>query len=59
MDRHLIAYLILAAGLLALAALTVRAAGTRKGADEIVAADLSEAVLRSYPTKMGGVTGVP
>jgi hypothetical protein len=41
------------------AALTVRAAGTRKGADEIVAADLSEAVLRSYPAETGDVIGVP
>ena len=41
------------------AALTVRAAGTRKGADEMVAADLSEALLRSYPAEMGGVVSVP
>jgi len=41
------------------AALTVRAAGTRKGADEIVAADLSQAVLRSYPAEPGDVVGVP
>jgi hypothetical protein len=41
------------------AALTVRAAGTRKGADEIVAADLSEAVLRIYPAETGGVVSVP
>jgi len=41
------------------AALTVRAAGTRKGADHIVAADLSEAVLRSYPARIGDVIGVP
>lgn len=40
-------------------ALTVRAAGTRKGADEVVAADLSEAVLRSYPVEIGGVISVP
>ena len=41
------------------AAITIRTAGTRKGADEIVAADLSEAVLRSYPVDMGGVVSVP
>jgi hypothetical protein len=41
------------------AAVTVRAAGTRKGADERVASDLSEAVLRSYPARLGGVVGVP
>lgn len=38
---------------------TVRAAGTRKGADEAVAADLSQAVLRSYPAQPEGVVGVP
>ena len=41
------------------AALTVRAAGTRKGADEVVAADLSTAVLRSYPARPEGLIGVP
>ena len=41
------------------AAMTVRAAGTRKGADDMVAADLSEAVLRSYPATIGGVVSVP
>jgi hypothetical protein len=40
-------------------AITVRAAGTPKGADERVAADLSEAVLRSYPATAGEVVGVP
>ena len=41
------------------AAITVRAAGTRKGADEKVASDLSEAVLRSYPATIGGLVSVP
>ncbi|MEO9131462.1 MAG: hypothetical protein ABI240_09655 [Sphingomonas sp.] len=41
------------------AAVTVRAAGTRKGADEKVASDLSEAVLRTYPARVGDVVGVP
>ena len=41
------------------AAITVRAAGTRNGADERVAADLSEAVLRSYPATIVGVVSVP
>ena len=41
------------------AAMTVRAAGTRKGADDMVASDLSEAVLRSYPATIGGVVTVP
>jgi len=40
-------------------ALTVRPAGTRKGGDDIVAADLSEAVLRSYPAEVRDVIGVP
>lgn len=41
------------------AAVTVRAAGTRKGADDLVAADLSKAVLRLYPAEPEGVVGVP
>jgi len=41
------------------AAITVRGAGTRKGADERVASDLSEAVLRSYPAEAGDVVSVP
>ena len=41
------------------AAVTVRAAGTRKGADEAVAADLSAAILRGYPVAPEGVIGVP
>lgn len=41
------------------AAVTIRAAGTRKGADDMVASNLSEAVLRSYPARIGGVVGVP
>jgi hypothetical protein len=41
------------------AAVTVRAAGTRKGADDVVASDLSEALLRTYPGEPEGVVGVP
>lgn len=41
------------------AAVTVRAAGTRKGADEVVASNLSEAVLRSYPAEPAALIGVP
>jgi hypothetical protein len=41
------------------AAVTVRAAGTRKGADEVVGADLSTALLRAYPLKIEDVVGVP
>lgn len=41
------------------AATTVRAAGTRKGGDDAVASDLSEAVLRGYPAEPEGVVGVP
>jgi hypothetical protein len=41
------------------AAVTVRAAGTRKGAEGLVASDLSEAILRSYPAEPEGVAGVP
>jgi hypothetical protein len=40
-------------------AVTVRAAGTRTGADAPVAAALSEAVLRSYPAQPEDVVGVP
>ena len=41
------------------AAVTVRPAGTKKGADEVVANDLSQALLRSYPVIPEGVLGVP
>jgi len=41
------------------AAVTVRAGGTKKGADEVVAADLSNALLRSYPAVPEDVVGVP
>lgn len=41
------------------AAVTVRAAGTRTGADEAVATDLAQALLRSYPAEPKGVIGVP
>jgi hypothetical protein len=41
------------------AAVTVRAARTKKGADAPVAADLSSAVLRGYPVQPEGVVGVP
>jgi hypothetical protein len=41
------------------AAVTVRAAGTPKGADEKVASDLSEALFRSYPARGEGLIGVP
>lgn len=41
------------------AAVTVRAAGTRKGAEALVASDLSAALLRSYPAEPEGVVGVP
>jgi hypothetical protein len=40
-------------------AITVRPAGTATGRDEAVAADLSEAVLRSFPAQPGGVVTVP
>jgi len=40
-------------------AITVRAAGTRKGQDATVAADLSAALLRAYPAQPEGVIGVP
>lgn len=41
------------------AAITVRAAGTRKGEDAMVAADLSQALLRTYPAQPEDVIGVP
>ena len=41
------------------AAITVRAAGSRKGQDAAVASDLSAALLRDYPTQPEGVVGVP
>lgn len=40
-------------------AITVRAAGTRKGQDSTVASDLSAALLRAYPAQAEGVIGVP
>jgi hypothetical protein len=41
------------------AAVTVRAAGTRKGQDAAVASDLAQAILRNYPAQPEGVIGVP
>ena len=41
------------------AAVTVRAAGTRKGSAGTVASNLSEAVLQNYPAEPEGVVGVP
>ena len=41
------------------AAVTVRAARTKRGADGLVAADLSEAILRGYPAEPEDVVGVP
>ena len=41
------------------AAMTIRAVGTRKGTDDVIASDLSQAVLRSYPAAAEGVVGVP
>jgi len=41
------------------AAVTVRGAGTKKGTDEAVAADLSEALLRFYPNPPPEAIGVP
>lgn len=38
---------------------TVRAGGTRAGSDEVVAADLSQAMLRFYPNPPPGVVTVP
>jgi len=40
-------------------ATTVRAAGTAKGADAAVAADLVAALLRTYPAEPEGIVGVP
>jgi hypothetical protein len=40
-------------------AVTVRPAGTRKGADDVVASDLSQALLRVYPAEPEGIVGVP
>lgn len=40
-------------------AVTVRPSGTRKGADDTVAADLSNALLREYPVQPEDVVGVP
>lgn len=40
-------------------ALTVRAAGTRNGANAMVAADLSQAVLRDYPAQPEDTVAVP
>jgi len=41
------------------AAVTVREAGTRNGTDSTVAADLSRALLQSYPVEPKEVVGVP
>jgi len=41
------------------AAITVRGAGTKRGADAVVAADLSAALLRVYPNQPEDVIGVP
>ncbi|WP_162875462.1 hypothetical protein [Sphingomonas crusticola] len=41
------------------AAVTVRAVGSRRGADALVASDLSQAVLRSYPAQPADAVGVP
>jgi len=40
-------------------AVTVREAGTRKGTPEAVAADLSRALLQSYPAQSKEILGVP
>jgi len=40
-------------------AVTVRAGGTQKGEDEVVASDLAEAILRGYPAQPQEVIGVP
>jgi hypothetical protein len=40
-------------------AMTVRAAGTRTGRDDAVAADLTEALLRTYPAQPDGIVTVP
>jgi hypothetical protein len=41
------------------AAITVRGAGTKKGQDEAVASDLTQAILRAYPAEPEDVIGVP
>jgi hypothetical protein len=41
------------------AAVTVRAAGTPKGEDAVVASDLGQALLRSYPAQPVSVVSVP
>jgi len=41
------------------AAMTVRAAGTRKGQDEVVASDLAEAIFRAYPAQPEDIISVP
>lgn len=41
------------------AAVTIRADGTRNGADDVVAAALSQAALGSYPTVREDIVGVP
>lgn len=40
-------------------ATTVRAAGTKKGADDAVATDLSRGLLAAYPAQPEGLVGVP
>ena len=40
-------------------AVTVRASGTKNGADKVVAADLTGAMLNGYPAEPQGVVGVP
>lgn len=40
-------------------AVTVRAAGTKKGTDETVASDLSNALLQRYPAPPEDVIGIP
>jgi len=41
------------------AAMTVRAAGTRKGQDGMVASDLTEAIFRAYPAQPEDIISVP
>lgn len=41
------------------AAVTVRPARTREGADEAVSRALSEAIVSAYPTQREGIVGVP
>jgi hypothetical protein len=40
-------------------AVTVRALGMKKGTDEIIASDLSRALLQSYPIEPTDIVGVP